>query len=374
MAEPLKNMYNADTPFIGTLTTALKNAYPKFDSAIFLATVYDDQWEARELKARMRHITTALRAMLPDDYAAAITILREASRQLGEGFTFVTMIFPDFVEVYGQDAWGVSIPALEQFTQQSSAEFAVRPFILRDQERMMAQMRAWAAHDSHHVRRLASEGSRPRLPWAMALPAFKADPAPILPILDALKNDESDYVRRSVANNINDIAKDNPAVVIEVLRDWQTHNTPEIAWITNHALRTLVKAGNPDALALLGYSHNPDDDPTFAVENLTLTPPSIMMGDTLVFSFALASLIEQPQDIMVDYIVHHMRGNGRSTPKVFKLIKRTLMPGERITINKKHSFKPITTRRYYPGTHALEIQVNGVVYAQQTFEMVSDGS
>lgn len=374
MAEPLKNMYNADTPFIGTLTNALKDAYPAFDTAIFLATVYDDQWEARELKARMRHITTTLRAVLPDDYAAAITILRETSRQLGEGFNFVTMIFPDFVEVYGLDAWDISLPALEQFTQQSSAEFAVRPFILRDPQRMMAQMRAWASHDSHHVRRLASEGCRPRLPWAMALPAFKADPAPILPILDVLKNDESEYVRRSVANNLNDIAKDNPQTVIDVLRGWQTHDTPEIRWITNHALRTLVKAGNPDALALLGYSHNADREPTFAVENLTLTPESVMMGDTLAFSFELASMIEQPQDILVDYIVHHMRSNGQRTPKVFKLIKRTLAPGERITVSKKHSFKPITTRRYYPGTHALEIQVNGVVYAHQTFEMVSDGS
>lgn len=374
MAEPLKNMYNADTPFIGALTTALKNAYPAFDTAIFLATVYDDQWEARELKARMRHITTSLRSVLPDDYANALAILREASRLMGDGFVFATAVFPDFVEVYGLDAWDISLPALEQFTQQSSAEFAVRPFILRDSERMMAQMRAWSTHENHHVRRLASEGCRPRLPWAMALPAFKADPAPILPILDALKNDESEYVRRSVANNLNDIAKDNPQTVIDTLRGWQTHDSPEIAWITNHALRTLVKAGNPDALALLGFSHNADGEPTFAVENLTLTPALVMMGATLAFSFELASVIESPQDILVDYIVHHMRSNGQRTPKVFKLIKRTLAPGERITVSKKHSFKPITTRRYYPGAHALEIQVNGVVYAQQTFEMVSDGS
>lgn len=374
MAEPLKNMYNADTPLIAALTTALKTSYPAFDTAIFLNTVYDNQWEAQELKARMRQITTALRATLPADYAAALTILRETSRQLGEGFTFATMIFPDFVEVYGLDHWDISIDALEQFTQQSSGEFAVRPFILRDQGRMMAQMRKWATHQSHHVRRLASEGCRPRLPWAMALPAFKADPSPILPILETLKHDDSEYVRRSVANNLNDIAKDHPPVVIDLLRGWQNHDTPEIRWMTNHALRTLVKAGNADALALLGFHHNGTGEPTLAVENLMIMPSSVMMGDTLTFSFDLASVIETSQEILVDYIVHHMRANGQRTPKVFKLIKRALAPRERFTVSKKHSFKPISTRKYYPGTHALEIQVNGVVYAQQTFELVADGS
>ena len=180
-------------------------------------------------------------------------------------FGFVKMIFPDFVEVYGLDDWEASIPALEEFTQQTSAEFAIRPFIVRYPERTMAQMLEWAGHAHEGVRRLSSEGCRPRLPWAIALSALKADPSPILPILDRLKGDPSESVRRSVANNLNDISKDNPDVVIGVLRRWQADDTDEMHRLTSHALRTLLKAGNLDALALLGYP-----PPAIGVKNLRL--------------------------------------------------------------------------------------------------------
>ncbi|MBZ0310407.1 MAG: DNA alkylation repair protein, partial [Anaerolineae bacterium] len=251
MPELLKNMYNLQV--IAAFASAVKAEYPPLDENDFVAAVMDDGWEGRELKQRMRHLSITLRAFLPDDYRAALEILRRAAPCL-EGF--VTMTFPDFVELYGLEDWEVSLPALEQFTQQSSAEYAVRPFILREPERMMQQMKAWAQHKSPHVRRLASEGCRPRLPWAMALPIFKRDPAPILPILELLKNDESEYVRRSVSNNLNDISKDNPQVVIETVRRWQQDDSPEMQKLIHHALRTLVKAGHPDALALLGANHH----------------------------------------------------------------------------------------------------------------------
>ena len=204
-------------------------------------------WPERALKDKMRHSTLALHDVLPQDYRTALALLREVAPMV-DRHGFEKMIFPDFVEVYGLDDWDVSLPALEQFTQQMSAEFAVRPFIVNDQARMMAQMFQWAHHASPAVRRLATEGCRPRLPWAMSLPALKADPSPILPILDALKADSSEDVRRSVANNLNDISKDHPDMVIDVLRRWQTEPSPEIQKIVNHALRTLIKAGHPDAL------------------------------------------------------------------------------------------------------------------------------
>src|SRR5262245_34951898 len=238
MPEPLKNMYN--TQFIQNLSTAIQSVDSSFNAENFAQQVLNHEWEKRELKDRMRHITHSLRATLPAEYATALTVLRRAATHpLLTNYTFEMMICPDFVEVYGLQDWEVSLAALEQFTQQCSAEFAVRPFIVQDSERMMAQMLQWASHENHHVRRLASEGCRPRLPWAMALPAFKADPTLIMAILETLKHDESEYVRRSVANNLNDIAKDNPQVVLVTLKQWNEIKSKEMQWVMNHGLRTL---------------------------------------------------------------------------------------------------------------------------------------
>lgn len=365
MAEPLKNMYNR--VFSDALSAAIVAVHPPFDADAFHARLYDDAWEGRELKARMRHITHTLRAALPQPYREALGILRQASPALN-GLGFAPMIFPDFVEVYGLDDWEASLLALEQFTQQTSAEFAVRPFLLQDQPRMMAQMTRWAAHPSEHLRRLASEGSRPRLPWAMALPALKADPTPILLILDRLKDDESEYVRRSVANNLNDISKDNPQVVLDTLRDWRADASQNVQRLTSHALRTLVKAGHPEALGLLGYAN----DAAFAVTNLTASPDTVVVGDRLMFAFAVTSEAQAEQAAMIDYAIVFRRANGQPSRKVFKGIKRSFAPGESLSVEWRHSFRPITTRVYYPGEHAVEVQVNGVVLAQQVFMLAAE--
>ena len=352
MAEALKNMYNR--AYLDDLSAAIQSHLPPYDPGAFLARVLDDQWQGRALKERMRHITTALGGALPEDYRAALDILRRAAPALAD-YGFENMVFPDFVGLYGLDDWEVSMPALEQFTQLISAEYAVRPFIVKDQDRMMAQMLQWADHQNHQVRRLASEGCRPRLPWGVALPALKANPLPILPILEQLKLDPSESVRRSVANNLNDIAKDNPDVVIGLLRRWQTHDTQEMRWIIDRALRTLVKKGNPEAFELLGYPACPEVE----VRNLAVGPETVPMGGEVTFSFEIESRGQTPQNLMIDYVVHLMRANGQLTPKVFKLTRRTLAPGETVRITKKHSFRPVTTRRYYPGEHAIEVQVNG---------------
>jgi 3-methyladenine DNA glycosylase AlkC len=274
------------------------------------------------------------------------------------------MIFSDFVALYGLDDWEVSIPALEEFTQQVSAEYAVRPFIASDQERMMARLLAWAHHENSEVRRLATEGCRPLLPWGMVLSGLKDDPSPILPVLEALKGDPSESVRRSVANNLNDISRDHPDVVISVLRRWQREqDTDEMRALISHALRTLVKQGNPDALELLGYPRTP----TIEVGNLTIEPETIPMGGEVTVAFDVVSLGEAPQNLMIDYIVHLMRANGQQTPKVFKLTKREIAPGETIHITKTQSFRPVTTRKYYPGEHGIEIQINGTAFGRKDF-------
>ncbi len=359
-----KNLFNQTS--VGELADAVLAVYPAFDRATFLARVFDDGWAARELKQRMRHITVVLSDHLPADYRAALDVLRAALPRLAhQGFE--KMVFPDFVEVNGLDDYAASMPALELFTQHMSAEFAIRPFIVRYSARTMTQMLAWAHHPSADVRRLASEGCRPRLPWGMALPALQADPSPILPILEVLKDDPSEMVRRSVANNLNDISKNQPALVIDLLRRWQADGSPEMQALTRHALRTLIKAGNPDALALLGYAHTP----AIVISNTMVEPAAIPLGGAVVLTFDVTSTGEAAQELVIDYVVYLVRANGSQTPKVFKLNKRTIQPGETLHIQKKHSFAPVTTRVYYPGTHAIQPQVNGQGGAKVAFEVMA---
>lgn len=365
MPEALKDIFFKPA-FFDALTAAIQSVYPAFDAQALVERVHDDQWDRRALKERIRHITVVLHDLLPADYRTALDILRRAAAVL-EYRDFGVMIFPDFVELYGQDDWDASLPALEQFTQMLSAEFAVRPFIARDPTRMMTQMDQWSRHENASVRRLASEGCRPRLPWGIALNALKADPTPILPILERLKDDESEDVRRSVSNNLNDISKDNPQVVIEIARRWLAEDKPEIRAIITHALRTLVKKGDPAALELLGYDSS--EGAAVNVSGLTVAPQVIPIGGTISLSFELESLGDEPQNLMIDYVVYHMRANGKQTPKVFKLTKKVLAPGERATITRRHSFEPVTTRKYYPGTHAIEIQVNGIRFGRCEFAL-----
>jgi 3-methyladenine DNA glycosylase AlkC len=361
VAEPLKNMYSR--VFFDELIAAFTQVYPVFDGAAFLQKIYDEGWEARSLKERTRHVTIVLRDLLPGNYRAAIAVLKDAA-PLVRQHSYPIIFFPDFVELYGLDDWETSISALEFFTQIISAEFAVRPFIIQDTPRMMAQMVAWAGHESEHVRRLASEGCRPRLPWAMALPDFKRDPSPILPVLERLKNDPSEYVRRSVSNNLNDIAKDHPDVVIDLLRRWSVDANHEVTWIINRALRTLVKAGHTEALDLLGFS-----EAQVEVKSVVLSAETIQLGDSLTFTFEVESHADAPQNLVIDYVIYFVKANHRVAGKVFKLAQKQIQPGETLRIQKKHPFVPISTRKYYPGEHALALKINGALFDGQTFNL-----
>jgi 3-methyladenine DNA glycosylase AlkC len=361
-----KDYFNEES--VGALASAIRREHPAFEREAFMAAVFDDGWTGRELKERMRHITTVLGDCLPKDYCAALDLLRSALPHVGD-HGLVKMVFPDYVECYGMDDWEASMPALEEFTRQASAEFAIRPFIVRYPERTMVQMLAWAGHESAEVRRLASEGCRPRLPWGIRLPALMADPSPILPILERLKNDESASVRKSVANNLNEVAKDHPDVVLGLLRGWQTGATDAVRWITGHALRTLVKQGHPEALALLGYGSGEEID----VRNVAVEPEAVEMGGQVTLSFDVQSRSDEPLNLMIDYVVYHMKANGRHSPKVFKLTKKMIQPGEVLHIFRNHSFAPVTTRTYYPGEHAIEPKINGRLFGRVSFVLLAGG-
>jgi len=268
-----------------------------------------------------------------------------------------------FVSRYGLDDFDVSINALYEMTKRFTAEGDIRPFIQKYPAKTMAFLHKLTQNSSPYARRLASEGTRPRLPLAPRLPAFQKDPTPVIELLEKLKEDPNLMVRRSVANNLTAIAKDTPDTVAASLARWQTVNTPEMDWIIAHSLRTMLKQGHPEALRLMGY----DPDAQITVSELTLGSDEIRVGDTLTFSFKVTSQEKRPSSLMIDYVIHYLKANDRQKPKVFKATKKTIAPGETITIEKTRSFKKINTRPYYPGQHSLEVQINGKRYAWVDF-------
>ncbi|NDI36693.1 DNA alkylation repair protein [Chengkuizengella sediminis] len=360
--EPVKNTFNQ--VFFEKLTGTISKYDSNFSKELFLKKVFTNEWDGYELKERMHHITQCLHETLPKDYESVIEILMKVASKVTFKFGFAPMIFPNFVELYGLDDWDISIKALEEFTKYSSSEFAVRPFIIKDAHRMMEKMAEWARHDNQHIRRLASEGCRPRLPWAIALPAFKKDPSLILPILEMLKNDPEEYVRRSVANNLNDISKDHPKLILQVARKW-LGESKETDWLVKHALRTLLKAGDTEALLMFGFS-----DPKYIdVANFQINTDKVNIGDILSFSFELQKNKETDEKVRIEYAIYFMKANGELTKKVFKISERVLTSNSE-DINRNHSFKLITTRKYYPGMHKVSIIINGVEKVVGDFELI----
>lgn len=361
MAEPLKNLYSP--AFIQKLGATLKLHYPKFSITSFTNAVITDEWEHMALKQRMRHITACIHHFLPLSYNQQIDILQQTAPAFSG---FLAMIFPDFVEVYGLDHYDVSVNALEHFTQYSSSEFAVRPFIVRYPKAMLKQHLKWAVHSNHHVRRLASEGIRPRLPWAMALPAFKENPAPLLPILEKLKTDPSDYVRRSVANCLNDISKDHPDVVLDVIKSWRS-DSPETLWIIKHASRGLLKKGHTEALGNFGLNHKVG----VQIKSFECSRKTLGIGESFTFEASLKLTEKKAHLLRIEYKIYFMKANGKTSPKVFQIGTWNIEPGDTHTLKRKHSFANLTTRKHYPGTHQLVLVVNGKEQAKVSFELTS---
>lgn len=358
--QPLKDMI--DRPTVTALAEAVA-AESDLDLEAFLADVFDNHWPNLALKQRVRHIAATLSSHLPDSYPEALAILiRAADHVTDAGMTAWALC--DFVEVFGLDDPDLSIPALERFTVIISAEFAVRPFIERYPNRMIAQHLAWAGNRHPAIRRLASEGIRPRLPWGMALRRLQADPTPIVPILARLRNDPSEDVRRSVANNLNDISKDHPDLVVLVLTSWQDDSL-EMATLTKHALRTLLKQGHPAGMALLGFSVNPE----LETDELSVEPTTVPVGGSTLLRFAATSTGAARQSLMVDYAVEYQNLSGNGSRKVFKGTTTELDPGETFTMRRKISLKPMSTRNILPGPHRVEVYVNGMSAGAVDFEV-----
>lgn len=359
MAELLKDMYNKKT--INEFALSIKSAYPKFQTEDFSNDVFDHEWNDLELKGRMKKVTATLGKYLPKDYEESIHILNKIAH---EHSGFFAIIFPDFVETFGQDEkyLDLSIESLKRYTPYSSSEFAVRPFIINHEERMLKEMLLWSTDQDEHVRRLASEGIRPSLPWAIALPKYKKDPTPILPILENLKNDESLYVRKSVANNLNDISKTHPELVINIAKRWygQSKHTD---WIVKHALRTLLKRANKDALEIFGYH----DSSMINVNDFNITKDKISIGDNLEFSFNISSSMDTK--VRLEYSIDFVKKNNKMSNKVFQISESNIKKNETKHYDKIHSFKDLSTRTHYPGIHSISLIVNGVEKEKKSFEV-----
>lgn len=325
--------------------------------------------EPLELKDRVRHVTRTLRAHLEPDYEQALAHVLRALPPGLDGTDEVTSAFAlwpyaTFVEEYGRDHFDASMQAMVEITQRFSAEFAVRPFLDAEPERTFAFLAGLTAHPSAHVRRWVSEGTRPRLPWGLRLKKLVADPSPSLPLLEALRADSEEYVRRSVANHLNDIAKDHPALVVKTCARWWKDADADGRRMIKHALRTLVKRGDPKALAVLGFG-----PPRVLVERWTTTERVTLGGDPLELSLEVRSTATGPQRLLVDFVIHHQKANGTTSPKVFKWTERTLAPGETLTLHKRHAMRPITTRRYHAGEHFAEVLLNGETKGRARFEL-----
>jgi 3-methyladenine DNA glycosylase AlkC len=366
MAELFKNIYN--TLFFDELTVGLDNTIPNFDKITFLAQVLDAQWLDRELKQRMRHLSTILKIHLPDDYKQAIKVILQLIEQLKlkkSGLSLKYMFLADYIEQYGLEDYETSIDAIEKITQFTSCEFAVRPFIILYPEKVMTQMLLWSTHEHFTVRRFSSEGCRPRLPWAMALPELKKDPQMIIPILERLKNDESDFVRKSVANNLNDIAKDNPLTVIKIANKWQglSLNTDKLI---KHGCRTLLKQGNSDVMKMFGFG----TIESIKIDEFNINTPLIKIGETLDFSFKLINSGSKSIKIRIEYGLYYQKSNGSLSKKVYKISEKECLKNSVNYITRTQSFKIISTRKFHTGLHQLSIIINGNELNKLDFELV----
>ena len=354
MAEQLKNVYTKN--YIKNLALKIKEHNNNFEIDDFINSIFDKTWQELELKQRMRYIAITLDKYLPFSYEEQLKILKLVSKDFS---SFEAMFFQDFVEVFGLDDFEESMKALEVFTINSSSEFAIRQFILKYEEQTMEQMKIWSQSLNEHIRRLASEGCRPRLPWAVALPLFKQNPAKPLEIIELLKNDKSLYVQKSVANNLNDISKDNPHLVIEFVKQ-NLRVSKELDWICKHASRTLLKKGNKEILSLFSFDKSHHINITdFCYDK------SVNVDENLTFSFEINS-DETIGNIRIEYVIYYLKSNNIHNKKVFMISQNEIKSSSK-KFTKKQSFKNMTTRKHYLGKHFIAILINGVEVLKEEF-------
>ena len=346
----------------------LKRAQPSFPDRRFVTDALKGL-APLSLTGRAAHIAAAMRTHLPQDFAEAAGILerslgpRHAGSDTFGMAPFKYLPHTMYVAAHGLAHFEESMQLQCELTQRFSAEFSIRAFLIHHPEATYERLRLWARHEDVHVRRLVSEGSRPRLPWAQRLRHFQKDPAPVVALLEMLKDDPELYVRRSVANSLNDIAKDHPGIVVDTCRRWMKSATPDRAWIVSHALRSLVKQGHSGALALLGVGRAP----RVRVDKVSIRPARVPLGGRVTCACTVTSVAKSAQDLLIDYQVHYVKANRGTSAKVFKGKRVTLSPAGAVPFAVTVKLADLTTRKHHPGRHAIDLLVNGKPFPLGTF-------
>lgn len=366
MAEALKDRFNEE--FVVPFSEVCKIHIPNFNQQKFIDFIFDSNWKNLELKPRIKHIAHSLHDQLSTSIPTNLNYIAAISEDIrinqNKQDTFEYLVLCDYIEVYGLEYLQESLDTIEKVTKLASCEFAIRPYILKYPTETFKKLLEWSKHKHPSVRRLASEGCRPRLPWGMGIPFLKTDPKKIYPILENLKDDPSLYVRRSVANNINDISKDHVSDVLMLLKKWNG-NSEERNWLVKHAARTLLKKGNIEALELFGYG-DPDKIETI---NFEIKNKLVSIGDYLYFNFSIQNKVAKKQKIRLEYFIYFLLANGKLSKKVYKISERELETNERLDYKRKQSFKIISTRKYYTGLHKLSLVINGQESKTIDFEL-----
>jgi 3-methyladenine DNA glycosylase AlkC len=357
VAELLKNIYNEN--FFDQYTLALSKVLPGFDQFSFLSQVKTNAWGDMELKQRMHHLMEQTGKILPKSFKSKVEIISQMINVLsGQGVKSQNLEYiflADLITEFGLEELKDAITAFEIVTKFTSCEFAVRKFIINYPDQMMQQMLKWSLHENENVRRFASEGCRPLLPWGLRLQSLVKDPSVVIPVLQNLKDDPSLYVRKSVANHLNDISKNQPKLVLDIFKSWQKDGSEYTNWIVKHGARTLLKQGNSQALALFGTS----SETPFSLVTWEINKNEVALGGEIHLSFSLKNNYIQSATFRIEYVIYFVKSNGTLSKKIFKISEKRMFAEETITISKKHKFIDLTTRRHYAGVHKVGIVING---------------
>lgn len=368
MENPRAFKHQINPALLHRLAQNLRAAWPEFPSKDFVRLAAGGL-ENLELKARIDAAARAMAQCLPADYDRALPIvLGSLGPPLGENKAaasdgFYHWIHGRFVERFGRDHFDLSLAAMVEITRRSTAEFAIRPYLNLDLDRCLRFLESNLNHRDQHVRRWISEGARPNLPWGERVPRLRAEAERTLPLLEALHNDPSDYVRLSVANHMNDLSGLRPALAVETVRRWRLEKKPHSEALARRALRNRIKAGDEKALRALGFGSKAP----LRVSRFGLEPKTVIEGKSLRFSVELRA--SAPLRLVLDYAIYFCNARGGHSRKVFKGKTAALKADEVLRFEKSHSFKPITTRRYFSGEHRVEILANGKKIAAAVFNL-----
>ena len=355
-----KDYINRDS--VSLYLKTLKKFHNKLNTTKALTKIVDSNFNKLELKDRIKTVAEKTYEYLPSDFSLATEVLIKAAPHLDE---FHNWILTEYVRIYGVKHFDKSTYALRELTKHGTAEFAIRLFVNNDTDKMIEIFDRWAKDENHHVRRLAAEGSRPRGVWVEHIDSFKKDPQPVIKLLEKLKADESLYVRKAVANNLNDISKDHPETVIKVASQWKKEKNKHTDWIIKHGCRSLIKKGYPAVFPIFGFTSKLKIE----IENFKLKNKKIALNDSIEIAFQLKSNSSQKQKLAIDYKLHYMKKNGKLSPKVFKISEKSMQPAESVLLVLKHKFKNNSTRKHYPGKHQIELMINGVTCGIISFEL-----